>query len=295
VIPGNPVVGSTVLRRPAIQSPNFVQSPLAGWAINADGTAYFADVTVAGAFEGTDFVINASGAFFYSGTPASGNLLISVAPVSGTDAYGNSYADGITIYHGTADFQLHVNQTENVPAIEMPTGVTSEADHAAIYTLASGSGATQEMNTAIIGAGSTFDGVQAGIFLNSAEEGGGNGANIVFQLPLGTDTFYVYANGIHCSQPVYGTGGTLTVGDNIAATGKAITCQSVTTAGDAQVQGAQLAVGNGSSAAVVLNPKQGVNAAATHISTTPTSAEFNSVVDLINSIRSAGINIGFWS
>jgi hypothetical protein len=295
-MPGNPVVGSTVLRRPAIQSPNFVQSPLAGWAINADGTAYFADVTVAGAFEGTDFVINSSGAFFYSGTPASGNLLISVAPTGGTDGFGNTYLDGVTIYKGTADFQLHVNPTQQLPAIEMPTGVGSEADHASIYTIPANTGGANEfIEMNIVGPGSSADGVQPEIVLASAEANSAVPANIQFAIPGSNIVLYVYANGIHCSQPLYGTGGTLSVGDNIAATGKAITCQSITTAGDAQVQGPQLAVGNGSSAAVVLNPKQGVNAAATHISTTPTSAEFNSVVDLINSIRSAGINIGFWS
>ena len=40
MMPGNPVVGGTVLRRAAIQSPNFVAAS-AGWAINADGTAEF--------------------------------------------------------------------------------------------------------------------------------------------------------------------------------------------------------------------------------------------------------------
>ena len=45
--PGNPVVGGTVLRRAAIQSPDFVAGS-AGWAINADGTAQFNSVTFFG-------------------------------------------------------------------------------------------------------------------------------------------------------------------------------------------------------------------------------------------------------
>lgn len=43
--PGNPVVGGTVLRRPAIQSPNFAAGSL-GWAIFIDGTAEFNSVTI---------------------------------------------------------------------------------------------------------------------------------------------------------------------------------------------------------------------------------------------------------
>lgn len=38
--PGNPVVGSTILRRPAIQSPNFLTG-VSGWIIRADGTFEF--------------------------------------------------------------------------------------------------------------------------------------------------------------------------------------------------------------------------------------------------------------
>ena len=48
-------------------------------------------------FEGTDFIINSSGAFFYSGTPASGNLVGSWAQTSGTDGYGNTYPAGLVV------------------------------------------------------------------------------------------------------------------------------------------------------------------------------------------------------
>jgi hypothetical protein len=98
VTPGNPIVGGTTLRIPAISSPNFVLSPLQGWSIQANGNAYFADLTLSGTFDGTDFVINSSGAFFYSGTPASGNLIASIASAAGTDGFGNSYFPGLCSY-----------------------------------------------------------------------------------------------------------------------------------------------------------------------------------------------------
>lgn len=97
--PGNPVVGSTVLRIPAIQSPNFSMSAGTGWAIFQDGTAYFFDITASGSVTSTTLVIDSSGGgiFFYSGIPAFGNLVGSWAEQAGSDAYGNSYTQGIAI------------------------------------------------------------------------------------------------------------------------------------------------------------------------------------------------------
>lgn len=45
-----------------------------------------------------DTVINSSGTFVYSGTPAHGNLIASIAPAAGTDPYGNAFPEGITAY-----------------------------------------------------------------------------------------------------------------------------------------------------------------------------------------------------
>lgn len=45
--PNNPIVGGTVLRIPAIQSPNFVEG-VSGWAIFQDGTAEFNDIVIVG-------------------------------------------------------------------------------------------------------------------------------------------------------------------------------------------------------------------------------------------------------
>ena len=42
-------------------------------------------------FNGSDFIQNSNGTFFYAATPAAGNLIGSIAPVAGTDAFGNVY------------------------------------------------------------------------------------------------------------------------------------------------------------------------------------------------------------
>ena len=100
--PENPLVGGTILRRPAIQSPNFVQSPLQGWSIDANGNAYFANVTAQGNITTNTVVIEGStgSVLVYSGTPGSGNLIASIAATGGTDAFGNAYVGGITAYSG---------------------------------------------------------------------------------------------------------------------------------------------------------------------------------------------------
>jgi len=97
VQPGNPLVGGINLRIPAIQSPNYVAG-VSGWSVRIDGSAEFNNLTIRGQFEGTDFVINSSGAFFYSGTPAAGNLTASITNAAGTDAETNAYLAGFTTY-----------------------------------------------------------------------------------------------------------------------------------------------------------------------------------------------------
>jgi hypothetical protein len=63
-----------------------------------------------GIFAGSDFVITTAGAFFYSGTPAFGNLLASIAPAAGTDTHGNAYLAGETSY-GDIGFGLSAMQS----------------------------------------------------------------------------------------------------------------------------------------------------------------------------------------
>lgn len=93
--PENPIVGGTILRIPAISSPNFVQNT-SGWSIQQNGDAFFADVTITG---GNVVVAGANGGVFvYSGTPANGNLVASVAGMAGTDPYGNAYPEGFASY-----------------------------------------------------------------------------------------------------------------------------------------------------------------------------------------------------
>ena len=118
----NEAVGGTTLVRPAIQSPNFVHGS-AGWTVNQDGSAEFNNLTLRGTFTGTNYVQNSSGLFFYSGTPASGNLVASISNVSGTDAYGNAYLAGVTSYTAAAGIGF-VAAAESLGAITYYTAAT---------------------------------------------------------------------------------------------------------------------------------------------------------------------------
>lgn len=96
------VGGSGILKRPAIQSPNFNLPAQTGWAIKEDGSAYFFNVTVVGIITGGTVVVDGptGGIFVYSGPPVLGNLIGSWTGQSGTDTYGNVYPAGLSVTQG---------------------------------------------------------------------------------------------------------------------------------------------------------------------------------------------------
>lgn len=89
----------------SFQSPNYVPG-VSGWQVTIQGDAEFNNVTIRGQFLGTDFIINSAGAFFYSSTPAHGNLIASIAAAAGTDSFSNAYLIGICSYSGGLTIQL---------------------------------------------------------------------------------------------------------------------------------------------------------------------------------------------
>jgi hypothetical protein len=143
---------------------------LIGWAILKNGDAFFNDVTITGTFSGNNFLINNQGVFIYSGTPALGNLLVSIAPATGTDDEGNVFPAGVKIYNGRL--------TLEAPAqISFPTGVAIEATPANQFAAAVGSGAAQFLQALFSGPKTnvTPDWVQ--IQYNSSNQGATTSAN----------------------------------------------------------------------------------------------------------------------
>lgn len=94
------VGGGGSLVRSLIKSPNFVHN-VSGWTINKDGSAEFNNLTIRGTFNGTNYIINTNGAFFYNGTPGPTTLSISICPVATTsDPFGTACPRGITTFGG---------------------------------------------------------------------------------------------------------------------------------------------------------------------------------------------------
>jgi hypothetical protein len=104
------LTGDGSLIRVVERSDNYVAG-VSGWAIFANGDCEFNSGTfrgtvTAGTFQGTRFVINSRARSFYSGTPANGNLILSIAPVGGTDSFGNTYSQGMTGYTNQGTFTV---------------------------------------------------------------------------------------------------------------------------------------------------------------------------------------------
>lgn len=103
----SPIAAGDDLVIPALQSPNYVAG-VSGWAVFRNGNVEFNSGTfrgtvTAGTFQGNDFIITATGAFWYSGAPAAGNLLASVVPGTSpvADPEGNAALPGITSYEAS--------------------------------------------------------------------------------------------------------------------------------------------------------------------------------------------------
>jgi hypothetical protein len=239
------------------------------------------------------------GIFLYDG---SGNLIGSWAAANGMIS-GQSYSDGLTVGPASGPQVVIIpGSSGSASEIQFPIpapALSNEPNMAGAQK--SATQAILEISGPGLAAAGDQDWVQIIMFSNDTL---GNDATCQFRYVASGGGVTIVASydssGFKFNSPATFPGGisgnvAITGASTVTAAGAAVSAQSFTSAGDMSVQGSQLFVGNGTTAEVVLNPQQSVNAAATHIATTPTAAEFNSVVDLINSIRTAGINIGLWA
>lgn len=151
-----------------IQSPNFdlanpPASPPNSWALLKSGLAYFFGVVLSGGtLTGPDFILNTTGMYSYSGTPAAGNLISSVGVTAGTmtDPTGHN-----AVFQGDTDYSYNIGHT-TVTALQKSGGELSAwtaATQAGPYTLVSqvifdtggnvtvGTGDLRVVNTATFG------------------------------------------------------------------------------------------------------------------------------------------------
>lgn len=118
-----------------------------------DATTITAAIFNGGTYNGTDFIMNAAGAFFYSGTPGVGNLIASITTAA-VDPFGNTTQKTIASYSGTAvawmdaaAFRL-TDGSENSPAsiidgggnLTLESPIASTGQVSAVLTLTPGTG-----------------------------------------------------------------------------------------------------------------------------------------------------------
>lgn len=84
-------------------------------------------VTITGSvFKGTNWIENASGSYFYSGTPAAGNLIASVASADGTDSFANAVLAIMSVY-GSAGQRVSMDVESGLAQLQLATGDSAEA------------------------------------------------------------------------------------------------------------------------------------------------------------------------
>lgn len=98
----NPIIGGGgALVYPSIHSPNYVPA-VSGWTIRKDGSAEFNNgvfrgTVTASEFDGTDFIINSNGAFFYAGTPGPTTLITAIVAGPVNDPFGTPCRPGVNV------------------------------------------------------------------------------------------------------------------------------------------------------------------------------------------------------
>jgi uncharacterized phage protein gp47/JayE len=130
-----------------------------------DGTFVDAATFTGSVFQGTDFVINPAGSFFYSGIPASGNLIASIAAAPGIDAEGNVYAQGLWVWgSGNSSAGLLVSDGDAIMALTAG-GRTHATLNGQIFGTVTNAGDVNEY---------------AGLIMTSGKEGGDDAAIQLF-------------------------------------------------------------------------------------------------------------------
>ncbi|MFJ3812584.1 hypothetical protein ACIPWE_40275 [Streptomyces sp. NPDC090073] len=124
--------------------------------MNQDGSAEFNNVTIRGG------QVVGGTALYYNGTPAAGNLIMSISASAGTDPYGNSYVAGVGVY-GASD-KVTVRNTGGDTAVlraDAPSGIASTPGPGLALSMASGDAAAGSLTE-------WDDGFKRGVYLRTS-------------------------------------------------------------------------------------------------------------------------------
>lgn len=160
------------------------------WASTA-GTDPYGNVYPAGfsagggsSFTGTNFVINSTGAFFYSGTPALGNIIASITATAGVDPHGNVYLAGVTSYAQLAKtYAVGLNSLSGtgLPGLSMSDTNNPPTSVAGFFGESSGNVSTPQAFAAVTSGQATAADVASFISVLSQVQSAVTGGQIVLQ------------------------------------------------------------------------------------------------------------------
>lgn len=143
------------------------------------GPIITAGTIMASVFEGTNWLENADGQFMYSGTPALGNLLLSIAPTSGTDPFGNPFTAGFWVYFAGSKIGLF-NQGTSPAVLCVPSSASSTVD-AGMFAFITAGGLVTEQQWNTLTSGKESGNADAAIQLISASSNNAIPASMVFE------------------------------------------------------------------------------------------------------------------
>jgi hypothetical protein len=189
----------------------------------------------------------------YSPTAGPGNLIASISGSSAltTDSFGNGVMPGISAYQWVSGHQYVESLSTQIASSAALTfdnlSNRSFAPPAVYGNAQSGIG--------------KFDQV---VLQSGQQTSGDTPSSISVESSLGGGSILITSAGVIAmtagTNVTIGLSGTITItgATAISATGAAVSCQSVTTAGDISVQGTDLFLGNGATANFTLNPKMAI-------------------------------------
>jgi hypothetical protein len=188
------IAGNTVIAAPQVWTFDSMTSTFS-WVTQGgivNNNTLTEAIISASTFLGTDFVQNSFGTFFYSGTPASGNLIASVSNATGSDAAwtsgsGNAYLAGVVTYlfdatHNVYISAAHVANGLNFARSTLASGPWISAGSQLTLTP---TGLFLEANALTIAAGTT---VQGGLAVNDFITA--TGGNSTTPTVITTDTWH---------------------------------------------------------------------------------------------------------
>ena len=135
-----------------------------------------------GTFSAGNTLITPSGIFVYSGTPATGNLIFSIASVAGTDEFGNPYKGGGATAYGTSGATSGLstfNSNTDAYVFAAPGGATHMILPPELVGEVGNAGTATEFTGAALYSGSNSSGFDAAVEVFTGNNDGsssGNGA-----------------------------------------------------------------------------------------------------------------------